>query len=253
MTTFFLLGLFTFNIMNTMYYDFSIFLMILLMFYMFLFLLHIFYYIPFSTKPEHLFIKLKNRFFRLSYYLLDQGRKKQDGKETALVKLAGKYSRIQLMPTVKSMQLWASQIDEKYFSNIKKEKLLAFTQSCERFAYLVSLLHQRDRQMQENRLILKLRKEYNLPYFSELLDAYASGKNVDDVDAFWQDEEHIVHRVEESLSATLEKIDFSNYSHEEIGEMYENISLRRNVWLALFRCQNIMKELDFNTLEESRF
>lgn len=253
MTIFFLLGLFTFNIMNTMYYDFSIFLLVLLLFYLFLFLLHIFYYVPFSTKPEYLFLVMKNRFFRLSYYILDRSRKQQEGRETLWLKLAGMYSRTHLMPTVANMQLWASQINTKYFSSIEQETLLTFGKQCERFGYLVTLLYKRDTTMQNNRLLLKLRKEYNLPYFSELLDAYAAGKNYEEVNDFWHDEKHIVQRVEDSLSAILEKIDFSEYTHKEISEMYENISLRRNVWLALFRCQESMKKLDFKTLEDNRF
>jgi hypothetical protein len=107
--------------------------------------------------------------------------------------------------------------------------------------------------MEENSLIVALRKNYTLPYFSELLKAYAEGKNVQEVDAFWQDEVQIVQKVEESLSESLKHIDFEQYERKEIAQMYENISLRRNVWLSLFECQRHMKQLDFKTLEESRF
>jgi len=249
---FFLIGLFTFNIMNTMYYDVRIFLLILLMFYLYLFLLHIFYYVPFSTKPEHLFLILKNRFFRLSYHLLNKGRQEQEGKHLLWAFFTAKYSDVHLLSTVKSMQLWANEIDEKYFT-IDKERLLAFTKSCEKFAYLVELLYHRDLQMKNNPLLKQLRREYTLPYFSELLEEYAQGKNVKEVDAFWQKESNIIHTVEEGLSKILNTINFSDYTRQEIGEMYENISLRRHVWLTLFACQKHMKKLDFKTLEESRF
>lgn len=253
MTIFFLLGLFTFNISNTMYYNFNIFLLILMLFYLFLFLLHIFYYVPFSTKPEHLFLRTKNRFFKLSSILLDRGRKRQEGKEYLAVPLLSFYAAIHLMPTVKSMQLWASQLDTNYFEQIEKEVLLSFTKESEKLAYLVELLYHRDMHMRENRLILQLRKNYTLPYFTELLKAYALGKNLQEVDSFWKDTSTIVKTVEESLRDSLEHIEFEAYSREEIAQMYENISLRRDVWLVLFRCQELMKKLDFKTLEESRF
>ena len=253
MTIFFLLGLFTFNISNTMYYNFNLFLLILMIFYLFLFLLHIFYYVPFSTKPEHLFLRTKNRFFKLSSILLERGRKRQEGKERLGTPVLSRYAAIHLMPTVKSMQLWASQLDTNYFEQIDKEVLLAFTKESEKFAYLVELLYHRDMHMRENRLILQLRKNYTLPYFTELLKAYALGKNVQEVDSFWKDTSTIVKTVEESLRDSLEHIEFEAYSREEIGQMYENISLRRDVWLVLFRCQELMKKLDFKTLEESRF
>ena len=253
MTIFFLLGLFTFNITNVMYYDFNIFMLILMMFYLFLFLLHIFYYVPFSTKPERLFCHTKNRFFMLSSILMDRARKREEGKEGMLLRSMEKYAELHLVFTVKSMQLWASKINTEYFDKIDKETLVTFTKECEKFAYLVELLYYRDIKMLDNSLILKLRKNYTLPYLSKLLEAYAEGKNVQEVDAFWQNETHIVQKVEKSLSGSLEHIDFEQYTGKEIAQMYENISLRRNVWLSLFSCQKSMKKLDFKTLEESRF
>lgn len=253
MTIFFLIGLFTFNIANTMYYDFGIFLLVLLMFYLFLILLHIFYYIPFSTKPEYLFIVMKNRFFYLTQKMLERGRKEQQGKVSWFVTLSAKYSEIHLMSTVEKMQLWANDVNVKYFDTIDKEKLFAFTKESEKFAYLVELLYHRDLMMKHNPLIRILGKNYTLPYLSDLLGEYAKGKNINEVDNFWKDTQQTVHAVEAYLSGVLEGIDFELYSKKDIAELYENISLRKNVWLSLLNCQKMMKELDFNALKVSRF
>lgn len=253
MTIFFLLGLFTFNIGNTMYYDFGIFLLLLLMFYLFLTLLHIFYYIPFSTRPEHLFLKMKNRFFRLTQDMLERGRREQEGKSSWLTTLRAKYSEMHLVSTVKKMQLWGNGVDVKYFDTIDKKKLLAFTKESGKFAYLVELLYHRDLMIKNNSLIQIVRKNYTLPYFSDLLGEYAKGKKVQEIDAFWRDKDKIVKAVEESLSKVLTDIDFEAYSKKEIAEFYENISLRRNVWLSLFECQILMAEIDFDALKQSRF
>ena len=40
---------------------------------------------------------------------------------------------------------------------------------------------------------------------------------------------------------------------KDIAELYENIALRKNVWLSFFNCQKIMDELDFGVLENNRF
>ncbi len=253
MTIFFLLGLFTLGIANTMYYDFGIFLLVLLTFYLFLMLLHIFYYIPFSTRPEHLFIEMKNRFFRCTQMMLERGRKGQEGQESWLVNLFAKYSEIHLMSTVKKMQLWANDVDTTYFDTIDKEKLLAFTKEAEKFAYLVELLYHRDLMRKNNPLIQILIKNYTLPYLSDLLGEYAKGKELKDVDTFWKDKQQIVHVVEESLSKVLENIDFELYSRKDIAELYENISLRKNVWLSLFHSQELMEELNLSVLKQSRF
>lgn len=250
---FFLLGLFTFNIMSPMYYDFSIFLLILLMFYLFLMLLHLFYFIPFSTRPEHLFMDMKNRFFKLSYNMLDAGRKYQEGKGSWFVRQKAKYAEVHLLGTVKKMQLWASKIDDSYFDTINKAKLLSFTKASEKFAYLVDLLYHRDLMMQNNPLVKNLIENYTLPKFSDLLDEYSKGKEVKDIEAFWKDKDQIIEVVEKTLAKVLGEIDTDVYSKKDIAELYENISLRRNVWLSLFDCQEIMSEIDFNGLKQSRF
>ncbi len=253
LTVFFLIGLFTFNIANTMYYDFGIFLLLLLMFYVPLILLHIFYYIPFSTKPEHMFSMMKDRFFYLSQKMLERGRKEQKKKVSWLISLLANYSEIHLMSTVQKMQLWANNINVKYFDTIDKEKLLAFTKESEKFAYLVELLYHKDLMMRNNPLIRIVGMNYTLPSLSDLLGEYAKGKEKIDLDLFWSDKVQAVHAVEDFLSQVLGDIDFESYAKSDIVELYENISLRKNVWLSFFNCQEMMKEIDFNVLKQSRF
>lgn len=253
MTIFFLLGLFTLGINNEMQYEFSIFLLILLMFYLFLMILHIFYYVPYSTKPEHLFLTLKNRFFKLSHYMLDRGRQRQEGKTSMGVSISAKYAQMHLMSTVSNMQLWATQMNVDYFDTIDKDALLRLTKECKRFAYLVELLYHRDMQMHDNPLVTTLRQAYTLPYFSDLLKEYAQGKNANEVSDFWKNEKKVLIRVEKSLDEVLAQINLDDYNKQDIIELYENISLRKNVWLALFACQRIMENIDFNVLKRGRF
>jgi len=101
---FYLLGMSTFMIQNTMSYDFGMFLFVLLIFYLFLFVLLVFDYFPFNQKSAYMFLKLKERFL----YLLEQK----------------PHSR-HLEETLKKMLLYAHKIDYTYF-DIKKEDLLDF-------------------------------------------------------------------------------------------------------------------------------
>jgi hypothetical protein len=253
MTIFFLIGLFTFNIANTMYYDFAIFLLILLMFYLFLFLNHIFYYIPFSTKPEHLFLLMKNRFFYLTRKMLERGRKEREGKISFFDVLVAKYSENHLLSTVKKMQLWANGIDADYFDAIDKDNLLLFTKESEKFVYLVELLYHRDLEMKDNTLLQVVSQNYTLPSLSDFLGKYTNEKKKDDAEDLLIDKQQTVHDIEAYLSKLLEDIDFESYAKKDIAELYENIALRKNVWLSFFNCHKLMQELDFRFLEESRF
>jgi uncharacterized membrane protein YgaE (UPF0421/DUF939 family) len=253
MSVFFILGLVTLGINNTMNYNFSVFLITLFIFYAFLFLLLFFYYIPFSTKPEHLFLLMKKRFFKLAQILLQRNRNLDNKKRSFIGVIAAKYSKIHLMVTVKKMQLWASKIDDKYFNTLDKDLLLGFTKECETFVYLLEMKYKKDDKLRDNPLIKAFQKKYSESSLADLLGEYAAGKEVKEIDSFWKDEVQIVAKIEEGLKHFLSDLKPDIYSEKEIIEFYENISLRRNVWLSLFSCQNMMEKLDFSILKRSRF
>lgn len=252
-SVFFLLGTATLGIANEMNYNFNVFLITLLIFYLFLFLLLLFYYIPFSTKPEHLFLLMKKRFFKLSEMFVRRNINLENHNGTVKGAMLAKYSEVHLDETVKKMQLWASQVDDKYFSEIDKKILLGFTKECETFSYLLKMMYHRDIEMLDNPLLRQFRKKYKGALLADLLDEYAEGKNVKEVNPFWRDEVQIVTKIEESLKVFLSEVTYGENSEKDIIEFYENISLRRNVWLALFNCQKMMESLDFAVLERSRF
>ena len=119
-----------------MYYDFGLFLLILLMFYTFLILLHIFYYIPFSTRPEHMFTLMKKRIFLFSQKMFEDIRSMHLRKHSVWFKLTATYSQMHLNSTVKKMQLWNNGISESYFNEIDKQSLIAFTKSLSSLHFL---------------------------------------------------------------------------------------------------------------------
>ena len=253
MSVFFLLGTATLGINNTMNYNFNVFLITLFIFYAFLFLLLLFYYIPFSTKPEHLFLLMKKRFFRLAQILLQRNSSLGHKKGSFIGAIAAKYSRIHLMNTVKKMQLWASKIDDKYFDTLDKNVLLGFTKECESFVYLLEMTLKQNDDGRDNPLIRAFQKKYSESTLADLIAEYAAGKEVKDIEPVWRDKELIITQIEDGLKGFISNIKPGEYSEKEIIEFYENISLRRNVWLSFFNCQELMEKLDFKVLERSRF
>jgi len=204
-------------------------------------------------RPEDLFLTMKNRFFRFSHILLERARKHNEGKSSLGLKIRANYSDTHLMITVKKMQLLATKIDVNYFDTIEKNLLMGFTKECEKFTYMLKLFYHQNLVMKDNPLIKQLMETYKLPSLSDLLNEYALGKEMKDIAPFWKDEKKTVENVEKSLAQLLSDIDFNTYSEEIISEFYENISLRRNVWLAFFSCQEMMEKIDFKALETNRF
>jgi len=119
-TIFFLIGMFLLGIDNTMNYNFALFLNTLLVFYLFLIVLMLFHNFPFSTKPEHLFLEHKKRYFKHMEGLLSATDK--DVKNSHLV-----YLKL----IIQKMQLWSSKIDTDYFVKVTSEELGSYVQKCE--------------------------------------------------------------------------------------------------------------------------
>jgi len=165
----------------------------------------------------------------------------------------GGFTNIQSSVAVQKMQLWASQIDDKYFDTLDKKLLLGFSKECETFVYLLQMMYHRDIQMLGNPLLRAFKKQLDGASMVNLLGEYAAGKDAKDLDAFWRDEKQIIAKTEERLKDFISTLKPHEYSEKEIIEFYENISLRRNVWLSLFSCQKMMETLDFKVLERSRF
>ena len=133
LTIFFLMGLFTINITNEMNYSFEIFLMTLLAFYMFLIILMLFQNFPFSSRPEHLFLLMKERFIKHSSALI---KLKQSSDDTEYIHRAKEmYHSEHLRITIDKMKLWGSKIDTKYFSKNRPEAIMAFSSECEKYLH----------------------------------------------------------------------------------------------------------------------
>ncbi len=185
--------------------------------------------------------------------MAQRARNLHENKVSLWMKLAAKYSDAHLMNTVKQMKLWASHIDVEYFNSIDKDIMMNFTKECEKFAYLMELLYHREIKMKTNPLLVQFKTDDTLPSLADVLGEYASGKEVEDIDPLWKDEKGMAQKAEESLDELLSGIDLNAYSKEEISELYENISLRRNVWLVLLSCQTMMEQIDCKVLQRNRF
>ncbi len=249
LSIFFLLGLVTMNITNQMYYAFDIFLLVLTMFYAFLSLLLLFYYLPFSTKPERLFLILQKRFFSQSLQLARYHFALIKGKARFWQKIAAHYNRRYLMNTVAKMKLWAAQIDTAYFDDIEKEALLSYVRNCERFATLLLIhIHTIDAQ-KENPLLRSYLLERHNAALVEALERLADKPLLTSV----SDMKAATERFEKELLDFFTKENPERYERESVVSFYETISLYRHIWHTFFDLEAKMAHLNLTSLKESRF
>ena len=98
------MGLLVMNIQNQMFYHFGIFLNTLLLFYGFMFLLLLFYYLPYSTRPEKMTVRLAERFGRLA--------ERVTGPAGSPWQRFWRDEAAKMLPlTATKLQMWAKQVD----------------------------------------------------------------------------------------------------------------------------------------------
>lgn len=185
-------------------------------------------------KPEHLFLKMKNRLFYLSVILFKRSNLRGE-KDTFLLRIMAYYANAHLLNTMSGVKLWASKIDFKYFNALDKATLDTLVNETQELTYFLHLLYTQNKQMKDNDLTLHLRKNNTLPYY-----------NIENISLN-------ADTIENALTQALNDIDFQVYSEETIINFYENINLRKNVWTSYFKCKEIAKTLDLQVLKGSRF
>ena len=239
---FFLYGLLTMNLTNTMYFAFDFFLLTLVMFYAFLSLLLLFYYIPFNTKPEHLFTLATARFVEAVRTLL---RFSPHRERTWLQRIEAHLALRSLKRELAKIQLWSTQIDTGYFDRNDKEKLAAFVAAAEEVASGLRMLHAKEHTQYANPLIRTFFEKYAYhEEFKKLLHHTSAPTS--------QEKRRIISQIEADITAFLER-DASDAKREEKLGFYESVALYKNVRNTLFGFANAYRDIDMNQLKESRF
>jgi len=245
-SVFFLIGLFTLGISNTMSYNFDVFLMILLAFYLFLTILMLFYYIPFSSKPEYLFLLMNKRVFEHAKKLLAKPREKSMMSEKMKA-----FHLVHLKQSLSKLHLWAGKIDEKYFTNTRQEDLSAYTTACSDYVKLLAIFIKHENKLKTNKLYntLKDRQEdYLLAEFSDLFSQNDPIK----IKQFVYDKEDVLFKMKDRFYYVQASIE-DNVYNEELSDIYINIDLRHSLWMALKKCAITQEKIDMQNLTKSRF
>jgi len=237
---FFIIGLATLNITNEMQYAFDIFLLVLLFFYLFLGLLMLFYHIPFSSRPEHLFLLMKKRFFRLASLLSDRS-----PPQTHWGRWRQRHHMAQLHATLQKLRLWADKIDTAYFDGTEKKRLDVLLKHLQRTAYLLSVLQEFLQKQRHNPLIADFQKHYNDPLASwfDRLEAEHPAES----------KHHFEKEMEKSLYPLLSHASAKAKNRKEILGLFGYISLQKNLRHSLKAADEALRKIDTIQLRQSRF
>lgn len=248
MIIFFLVGLFTLGISNTMNYNFDVFLITLFLFYMFLSILMIFYYFPFSSKPEKMFLIMKRRFFKYATILLELNWTNKN--KTYVEKMLFNYYKFHLIITANKLKLWGSKIDISYFNENKIENLLAFAQACESFANRLEILHENSNYHMNNKLILELKSFNKQSKIIETTNSWSMKEDYNNI----EDENNLNYdKIEQRLEEFKNTLKYNTYSVDEVSKFYITLGLYHNIWLSLIQCNKHMQSISWKNLRKEKF
>ena len=245
---FFLLGMFTLNIGNEMHYNFDIFLITLLVFYLFLAILMLFYYLPFSTKPEHLFLRMVTRLYNHMTILLEAKTKNRSWFQ----KKVQAFHLLHMQRTAMKLTLWASQVDVKLFAPNTKEQLMAFAKASTLLATRITYLVQFENKIKNNALLTHTKAEYSEQLLSRISN-YIAELETSELDAIFEKSEEMMEQIELLIERSKQKLDPDVHNSNEITDFYIDVDLRHSVWNALKKCHNTFCKLDIHALQINRF
>jgi len=240
---FFLLGLFTLGIQNSMSYNFDAILLSILMFYLVCSTLIISVHFPFTSKPERLYASLRRRFFEhcaLSIYV-DTG---HPGIKTLLTRLRMGSGATLLT----KMQSWGAMIDDDYFTANGKQQISTLNRACELLYGQLQIMALRKQVFASNPLIAAARQGA-ANSLADLCDALAQNSS-----------EEPFEQVRASLVGTQQRLDeflgndyLQRYDRAQLAQFYVYLNLQASILTSIQACREAQAALDWQQLGETRF
>ncbi len=249
-TIFYMIGLFVLGLNNQMVYHFGIMMTIMTLFYMVVFMIIFSHYFPFNSRPEHLFLTLKERYFRHTRSLFVTYQKHSDSVFTPLRRA---LHLVTLNVSAKKLQVWGSKIDHKYFDQTTPEAVGAFSKACDVLCNHINVLMIAEKKLLANPLINKLRRQHRDAILPLMAGALASHQRTEQLDTVFEQYSQDYQSFEDKLEDFFSELDLSDYGYSEIAGFYILLNLKRNVFEAIKQCKQTYEDVDWVNLQQKRF
>ncbi|HDM8148399.1 TPA: FUSC family protein [Vibrio harveyi] len=249
-TIFYMIGLFVLGLDNNMTYHFGILMTIMTLFYMVVFMIIFAHYFPFSSRPEHLFLTLKERYFR---HVGDLFASYHQQSESSFKKLKRSLHLVTLNVSSIKLMVWGSKINHKLFDKTPPEAIGAFSKSCNALSNHVNILIAAEQKLLSNRLIKQLRSKHTDSILPLMAGALASHQTTDELNSVFEQYSQDYQSFENKLEEFFSELDLSDYAYSEIAGFYILLNLKRNVFEAINQCKQTYEDIDWVNLRQKRF
>lgn len=241
---FFLLGLFTLGIQNSMSYHVDAIMLTTLMFYMICATLIIAVYFPFTSKPERIYASLRRRFFHHSAQWLRHNARPPSLGNKFTGMLLGRGDAL-----LTKMHSWGAQIDSAFFTDNGEQEIDALNRACELLYGQLQVLALRRHEFASNPLITAARQRSEGHPLAELCDNLA---RLGPGEPFSQLRSKLAN-IEERLDELLGDFFMERYDPQQLAEFYVYLNLQASILTSVEACREAQLALNWQQLEETRF
>ncbi|MBY5945862.1 FUSC family protein [Photobacterium rosenbergii] len=249
-TIFFLLGMFTLGIDNNMVYHFGITLTIVTLFYMTVLSVVISYYLPFSSRPEHLLLVFRERFFRHATGVI---RLLQVDKLSLWQKLQLVWRITTMVVALKKMQVWGSKFKTDPYPSVTAEQLASYIDQCDLFHHHLMTFIKARKKLDDNPLLVEAKqgnRDTVVPALSQALwQLDSSGVEALNSEHLKQD----YQALEAKLDQYFSHLELEKYSNSDIAGFYIFLNLKKNIFESLLQCKQVSDEVAWGELQMKRF
>jgi len=241
---FFLLGLFTLGIQNTMNDNVNVILLVVLSFYMVCAMQIISINFPFTSNRAKLFHSLRRRFFTNCAAMLQQQK---------IHPFISNDKRLNIGDAlVGKMQAWGAMIDHNFYKGVAPEAIAEFTQACDLLQGQLKVAKVRAKQAKENPLILRAGRKSSDSYMSNLCGELAQDATAEP-SLLIKDTGVAKVNLEKRLDEFLQSQNLAQYSTHELAQFYVYLNLQGMIYQSIVRCQKATAAINWQALTAHKY
>lgn len=211
--------------------------------------------IPFSSRPEKMFLRLLGRYFRSCSYLVHTLGRDTQMKETRLQRWRKSFHTYQLISLPKKLSVWARFIDNKKLPGSSPKQVQSVLDDLQAHSYrMQELLREYSRplpsflatELEQGAIVWRRRAE-------NIMQTLAAENIAGTKESMYSRLDSLVDRLEQHIASTLNKSGVTTLSDNDRANFYRKLGAVRGFSDALVEYAGSAHTVDWNEWREERF
>ncbi len=243
------------NISNQQTYSFMVITTTAMIFILIFLLLSVITNIPFSARPEKVFLRLLGRYFRSCAYLMHNMHKDYQKQEKSFERWQNKYHMHQLAVLPKKLGVWARFIDTGALPGSSPPQIQSVLTGLQTLSYRLKELLAERGGIQAPFLLQELQSDINAwrEGVEETLQRLAGEHDAGDKETLHERFAALVDHLEQHIATTLDRAAEKQTNVGDPEKFYRLLGGYRGVSEALVECAGSVHAINWTRWQEERF